>query len=106
MVTYWLEIFCSATTQMSATKQPTLSSTHAVFRGLQRRLKEIIAGLPASADPALKEGLVNAYRKLDYFTKFDQSRYYGWAARQFPSHLYYLSSDSHISVLDRPSYLI
>jgi hypothetical protein len=60
--------------------------------------------VPASADPALKEGLVNAYRKLDYFTKFDQSRYYGWAACQFPSHLYYLLSDSHISF--GPLYLI
>lgn len=60
-----------------------LSSTHAIFRGLQQHLKKTIAGLPASADPALKDGLVQAHRKLsDYFTKFDQSRYCGWAARQ------------------------
>ncbi|KAJ7702124.1 hypothetical protein B0H16DRAFT_1832094, partial [Mycena metata] len=71
MVTGWLKVFRSATTQMSATKQPMLSTTHAIFRGLQRHLKTTIAGLPATADPALKEGLVNAHRKLsDYFTKF------------------------------------
>ncbi|KAF7343888.1 Transposase-like protein [Mycena venus] len=68
---------------MSAIKQPMLSSTHAIFRGLPQRLKAIISELPESADPALKEELVNAHRKLsDYFTKFDQSRYYGWAARK------------------------
>ncbi|KAJ7304697.1 hypothetical protein DFH08DRAFT_721492 [Mycena albidolilacea] len=76
LVTHWLKMFRSATTQMSATKQPMLSSTHAIFRGLQQRLKAIIAELPESADPDLKEGLVNAHRKLsDYFTKFDKSRY-------------------------------
>ncbi|KAF7372351.1 Transposase-like protein [Mycena venus] len=81
LVTQWLKMFRSATTQMSTTKQPMLSSTHAIFRGLQQRLKAIISELPESADPALKEGLVNAHRKLsDYFTKFDQSRYYSWAA--------------------------
>ncbi|KAJ7713178.1 hypothetical protein B0H14DRAFT_3902038 [Mycena olivaceomarginata] len=58
-----------------------LSTTHAIFRGLQQHLKTIIKELPADADPALKEGLVNAHRKLsDYFTKFDQSRYCTWAA--------------------------
>ncbi|KAJ7461082.1 hypothetical protein FB451DRAFT_1044681, partial [Mycena latifolia] len=82
MVSQWLKAFRSATTQMSATKQPMLSSTHAIFRGLQQHLKKTITELPESADPALKDGLVKAHRKLsDYFTKFDTSRYYGWAAR-------------------------
>jgi hypothetical protein len=82
MVTGWLKAFRSATTQMSATKQPMLSTTHAIFRGLQQHLKTIIKELPADADPALKEALVSAHRKLsDYFTKFDQSRYCTWAAR-------------------------
>jgi hypothetical protein len=84
MVTGWLKAFRSATTQMSATKQPMLSTIHAIFRGLQQHLKSIIKELPNNADPALKEGLVNAHRKLsDYFTKFDESRYCTWAARLF-----------------------
>ncbi|KAJ6556718.1 hypothetical protein B0H10DRAFT_1203841 [Mycena sp. CBHHK59/15] len=30
--------------------------------------------------PALRQGLVDAHRKLsDYYTKFDQSHYYSWA---------------------------
>lgn len=81
MVTSWLKVFRSATMQMSATKQPMLSTTHTIFRGLQRHLKTTITELPTTADPALKEGLVNAHRKLsDYFTKFDESRYCTWAA--------------------------
>ncbi|KAJ6533326.1 hypothetical protein DFH09DRAFT_932793, partial [Mycena vulgaris] len=81
MVSQWLKVFRSATTQMSATKQPMLSSTHAIFRGLQQHLKTTLTELPASADPALRAGLVEAHRKLsDYFTKFDASRYCTWAA--------------------------
>ncbi|KAJ6522993.1 hypothetical protein B0H10DRAFT_1625895, partial [Mycena sp. CBHHK59/15] len=73
----WLEAYRFATTKMSATKQPMLSTTHACFRWLQDHLKKAIAALPPSADPALKDGLVAAHRKLsDYFTKFDESRYY------------------------------
>jgi hypothetical protein len=81
MVTGWLKAFRSATTQMSAKKQSMLSTTHVIFCGLQQHLKTIIKELPTDVDPALKEGLVNAHRKLsDYFTKFDQSRYCTWAA--------------------------
>lgn len=38
-----------------------LSSTHAVFMGLQEEIKEIIKGLPQDVDPALKKGLVEAH---------------------------------------------
>ncbi|KAJ7314176.1 hypothetical protein DFH08DRAFT_716926 [Mycena albidolilacea] len=85
-VSKWLKAFRSATTEMSTTKLPMLSTTHAIFRGLQHHLKTLISTLPSTADPALKEGLVNAYRKLsDYFTKFDESRYCTWAARKYIS---------------------
>jgi uncharacterized protein HemX len=80
LVTDWLMVFRAATTQMSATKQPMLSSTHAIFLGLQKELKRAIAALSSTADPVLRQGLVDAHLKLsDYFTKFDQSRYYSWA---------------------------
>jgi hypothetical protein len=76
----WLEAYRFATTQMSTTKQPMLSNTHACFRWLQEHLKKSIAALPESADPVLRDGLVAAHRKIsDYFTKFDESRYYAWA---------------------------
>ncbi|KAF7346964.1 Transposase-like protein [Mycena venus] len=79
-VTDWLEAYRYATTKMSATKQPMLSTTHACFRWLQDHLKTTIAALPQSAEPTLRDGLVAAHRKLsDYYTKFDESRYYSWA---------------------------
>ncbi|KAJ6506039.1 hypothetical protein DFH09DRAFT_943418 [Mycena vulgaris] len=83
MVTGWLKAFRSATTQMSATKQPmpTLFSVAS-----NSTSKPSSKSFPDNADPALKEGLVNAHRKLsDYFTKFDESRYCTWAARSFVS---------------------
>lgn len=84
LVTGWLKYFRSATTQMSSTKQPMLSTTHAIFRGLQDHIKGAITALPEKADPALRNGLVEAHGKLsDYYTKFDQSRYYLWASCNF-----------------------
>ncbi|KAJ7080040.1 hypothetical protein C8R44DRAFT_653881, partial [Mycena epipterygia] len=84
LVTSWLKAFRSATTQMSATEQPMLSTTHAIFRGLQQHIKEAITELPDSADDALRTGLVEAHLKLsDYYTKFDQSRYYLWVSCWF-----------------------
>ncbi|KAJ6567458.1 hypothetical protein B0H10DRAFT_1841910, partial [Mycena sp. CBHHK59/15] len=81
-ITKWLKSYRYATTTMSTTKQSMLSTTHAIFRWLQDELKTNIAELPQTADPALLEGLVAAHRKLsDYFTKFDESRYYSWATR-------------------------
>lgn len=69
---------------MSATKKPMLSTTHAIFRGLQDNLRHILKELPNSVPPELKAGLTDAHRKLsDYYHKFDESPYYTWAAREF-----------------------
>ncbi|KAF4617983.1 hypothetical protein D9613_012957 [Agrocybe pediades] len=77
----WLSIFRAATTQMSSTKIPMLSTTHAIFRGLQDKLKEILRGLPDNVNSHVKTGILKSHRKLsDYFTKFDVSPYYTWAA--------------------------
>jgi hypothetical protein len=83
MVTSWLKAFRSATTQMSTTKQTMLSTTHAVFRGLQDQIKENVLNLPDNVSPLLRDGLLSAHRKLsDYYYKFDESNYYTWAARK------------------------
>ena len=77
----WLKSFRSAITQMSATHHPTLSSTHAIFRGLQEQIKDIFTNLPPSTSPWLMLGLTDAHRKLsDYYYKFDESPLYTWAA--------------------------
>jgi hypothetical protein len=82
LVSKWLMAFRDATTQMSTTKQPMISNTHAVFLGLQKHIKIKLANLPQETDPVLRQGLVDAHTKLsDYFTKFDRSRYYSWATR-------------------------
>jgi len=81
MVSSWLKSFRSATTQMSATKVPMLSTTHAIFRGLQDDIKMILHGLPATVPWAIKKGLLDAHEKLsDYYHKFDESPFYTWAA--------------------------
>jgi hypothetical protein len=80
IVTDWLHAFREATTQMSSTGKPMLSTTHAVFRGLQEELRKAIAALPETVNPNIKLGLVNAHRKLsDYYHSFDQSPFYTWA---------------------------
>jgi hypothetical protein len=80
MVSDWLKTFRIATTEMSTTKQPMLSSTRDTFIGLQSDLKSIIAGLPSNVDVNLRAGLVNAHLKLsEYFGKFDKSAYCLWA---------------------------
>ncbi|KIY46286.1 hypothetical protein FISHEDRAFT_66508 [Fistulina hepatica ATCC 64428] len=85
LVTQWLKSFCSATTQMSMTKKATLSFTHAVFRGLQESVRQSLKGLPDSATPYLKQGLLKAHRKLsDYYYKFDESTLYVWASIMDP----------------------
>jgi hypothetical protein len=58
-----------------------LSTTHAVFRGLQDEIKYILHNLPNSVLPSIKIGLTDAYRKLsDYYYEYDASPFYTWAA--------------------------
>lgn len=81
MVTGWLKTFRSATTEMSTSKKPMLSTTHAVFRGLQDEIKSILTHLPNSTPPEIKKGLTDAHLKLsDYYYKFDESPFYIWSA--------------------------
>jgi sulfur relay (sulfurtransferase) DsrC/TusE family protein len=81
MVTSWLKSFRVATTKMSATKTPMLSTTHAIFRGLQDDIKNILRSLPDTVSPNIILGLTDAHRKLsDYYYEFDASPFYTWAA--------------------------
>ena len=81
MVTSWLKSFRVATTEMSATKTPMLSTTHAIFRGLQDDIKNILRSLPDTVSPNIILGLTDAHRKLsDYYYEFDASPFYTWAA--------------------------
>lgn len=81
LVSQWLKLFRSATTQMLTTKRPMLSSTHAIFRGLQDSLTDSLRSLPNNTPALLRQGLLNAHRKLsDYYGKFDESPYYTWAS--------------------------
>src|SRR5712672_2691750 len=85
LVAQWLKAFRSATTQMSTTKRPMLSSTHAIFWGLQDSLAESLRSLPNNTPPLLRQVLLNAHRKLsDYYRKSDESPYYTWALRTSP----------------------
>ena len=81
MVSSWLKSFRSATTQMSATKAPMLSTTLAIFRGLQDDIKTILRNLATNVSPAIKKGLLDAHEKLsEYYYKYDESPFYTWAA--------------------------
>ncbi len=83
-VTEWLGAFWAATTQMSTSKESMLSSTLAVFRGLQEHIRLIYSDLPESTSPRIKTSLLDAHRKLsDYYYRFDQLPFYTWAARKF-----------------------
>jgi hypothetical protein len=83
MVTSWLKSFRTATTTMSTTKKPMLSFTTTIFRGLQDDLQATIRHLPVGTPSVLRNGLLEAHRKLsDYYYKFDQSPLYTWAARK------------------------
>jgi hypothetical protein len=82
MVTRWLKSFRSATTQMSATRSPMLSSTHAIFRGLQDDIKDFLR-TEKGLSPRLIKGLSDAHLKLsEYYYKFDESPFYLWASRR------------------------
>ena len=81
LVSNWLKSFRSATTQMSTTKVPMLSTTHAIFWGLQDEIKEILWNIPESVSPNIKQGLIDTHTKLsDYYYKYDESPFYTWAA--------------------------
>ena len=61
-----------------------LSTTHAIFHGLQDDLKQSLTELPNSAPSGLKISLVKAHHKLsDYYTKLDESPLYIWASCLF-----------------------
>jgi hypothetical protein len=67
-VTQWLKAFRSATVAMSQTKEPMLSTVHAIFHGLQDHIRSILRELPDTISPELKAGLVAAHSKLsDYY---------------------------------------
>ena len=77
----WLKSFRLATTQMSATQTPMLSSTYAIFCGLQEELWETLCSLPNSTSPQLVKGLTDAHLKLsDYYHTFDTSPFYSWSS--------------------------
>ncbi|KIK54017.1 hypothetical protein GYMLUDRAFT_1024574, partial [Collybiopsis luxurians FD-317 M1] len=77
----WLLNFQSATSQMSTTPKPMLSSMHSTFRGLQRTLQDKLKQLPADVPPELVHGLTAAHQKLsNYYYKYNQSPFYIWAA--------------------------
>lgn len=81
LVTSWLRSFQTATTEMSAMKIPMLSTTHAIFQGLQDDIKNILHDLPDSVSPRIKLSLTDAHRKLsDYYYQYDTSLFYTWAA--------------------------
>ncbi|KAF8497352.1 hypothetical protein BU17DRAFT_59375 [Hysterangium stoloniferum] len=81
MVSSWLKSFRSTTTQMSVMKAPMLSTTLAVFRGLQDDIKTILCSLAMNVSSVIKKGLLDAHEKLsEYYYKYDESLFYTWAA--------------------------
>src|SRR5271168_4718782 len=84
LVSNWLKVFRSATTEMSTTKKPMLSTVHAIFRGLEDHVKTILETLPDNAQSQLHDGLVPAHQKLsEYYYRSDESPYYTWAASAY-----------------------
>ncbi len=81
LVVSWLKSFRLATTEMSTTKSPMLSMTHAIFQGLQDDIKGILHSLPNSVSPRIKLGLTDVHRKLsNYYYQYNASPFYTWAA--------------------------
>jgi hypothetical protein len=81
-VAEWLKLFRSATTQMSTSKGLLMLSTmHTVFRGLQDHIANIFRSILESTPQKIKNGLLDAYRKLsNYYYKCDHSPLYTWSA--------------------------
>ncbi|KAF8808961.1 hypothetical protein BYT27DRAFT_7222760 [Phlegmacium glaucopus] len=76
LVSNWLKAFRSATTEMSTTKKPMLSTN-------------ILETLPDTAQPQLRDGLLAAHQKLsEYYYQSDASPYYTWAAILDPRIMY------------------
>ncbi|KAL5497681.1 hypothetical protein ACEPAH_2612 [Sanghuangporus vaninii] len=66
---------------MSTTKTSVLSSTYRQFILLQDTLRKAILELPQSILLQLKNGLINAHKKLaEYVFLFNQSPYFLWAS--------------------------
>ncbi|KAJ7830787.1 hypothetical protein B0H14DRAFT_2593081 [Mycena olivaceomarginata] len=102
----WLEAFRTATTQMSATKSPMISTTHAVFRGLQEEWRKLFGTLLDNVAPQLKQGIISAHTKLsDYYTKFDESPLYTWAGLLDPRISYEGMKRDYSSDADLAAYL-
>ena len=81
LLSSWLMSCHSVTTQMFTTKILMLSTTHAIFQGLQEDIKGIICSLPATVSPCIKHSLIDMHMKLsDYYHKYDESPFYTWAA--------------------------
>jgi len=81
LVASWLKSFRFVTTEMSTTKSPMLSMTHAIFQGLQDEIKDILQSLPNSVSPKIKLGLTDMHCKLsDYYYQYNASPFYTWAA--------------------------
>ncbi|KAJ8515596.1 hypothetical protein ONZ45_g6994 [Pleurotus djamor] len=96
VVNKWLDSFHVASVQMSSTLAPMLSTTLAMFRGLQEDLREIIASLPESAPRVLRDSLVASHLKLSqYYTKIDESPYYTWASLLDPRISYKTLKDDY-----------
>ena len=58
-----------------------LSTTHAIFHGLQDDIKGILHNLPDSVSPQIKLGLTDMHSKLsDYYYQYNMSPFYTWAA--------------------------
>ncbi|KAJ7714916.1 ribonuclease H-like domain-containing protein [Mycena metata] len=105
-VSDWLLNFRAATSQMSATSRPMLSSTHYIFRALQRTLKDKLKALPPNTPPELVLGLTDAHRKLsDYYYKYDQSPFYMWAAILDPRFNYKKLKKDYASDAELSAYL-
>ncbi len=84
-VAEWLMAFHSATTQMSMSRVSMLSTTHAIFRGLQEHVRKIYCDLPTGTAPKIMDGLLNLHKKLsDYYYKYNQSPFYIWATCNWP----------------------
>jgi len=101
LVASWLKSFRSATMEISTTKLPMLSMTHAIFWGLQDDIKDILCSLPNSISPRIKLSLTDAHRKLsDYYYQYDASPFYTWAACKWGFNWNHFLSDWQPLVLD------